>query len=93
MSRYRLTLAAMLSGTFIYPVISQAADTLGKAPLSIVVTPTRTAQTADESLASVSVVTRAQIEQRQSRTVADALSGLPGLDIANNGGRGRNTSI
>ncbi|MGK2872190.1 MAG: TonB-dependent vitamin B12 receptor [Alphaproteobacteria bacterium] len=93
MSRYRLTLAVMLSGTFIYPVISHAADTLGKAPLSIVVTPTRTAQTADESLASVSVVTRAQIEQRQSRTVADALSGLPGLDIANNGGRGRNTSI
>jgi len=71
------------------PLSIHAAD----APLSIVVTPTRVAQTADETLASTSVVTRKQIEQRQSRTVEDALRGLPGLDFSNNGGRGRATQI
>jgi len=90
MSNYsRSFRAALLCGLSLCSAHSYAAD----APLSIVVTPTRTAQTADESLASVSVVTRAQIEQRQSHTVEDALRGLPGLDFSNNGGRGRNTSI
>lgn len=93
MSEYRLKLAAMLSGILLNSSISIAADTPDKAPLSIVVTPTRTAQTADASLASVSVVTRAQIEQRQSRTIADALNGLPGLTFTNNGGRGRTTQV
>jgi len=67
--------------------------TAADAPLKIVVTPTRTAQTVDESLASVSVVNRKQIEQRQARTVEDALRGLPGLDFSNNGGRGRATQV
>lgn len=93
MSEYRLKLAAMLSGALLYSSISFAADAPDKAPLSIVVTPTRTAQTADASLASVSVVTRAQIEQRQSRSVADALSGLPGLDFSVNGGRGTASQV
>jgi len=90
MSDYSRSLrAVLLCGLSFWSAHSYAAD----APLSIVVTPTRTAQTADASLASVSVVTREQIEQRQSRTVEDALRGLPGLDFSNNGGRGRNTSI
>lgn len=90
MSNYsRSFRAALLCGLSLCSAHSYAAD----APLSIVVTPTRTAQTADESLASVSVVTRAQIEQRQSHTVEDALRGLPGLDFSNNGGRGRATQV
>ena len=90
MSNYsRSFRAALLCGLSLCSAHSYAAD----APLRIVVTPTRTAQTADESLASVSVVTRAQIEQRQSHTVEDALRGLPGLDFSNNGGRGRATQV
>lgn len=81
--------AALLCGLSLCSAHSYAAE----APLSIVVTPTRTAQTADATLASVSVVTREQIEQRQAKTVEDALRGLPGLDFSNNGGRGRATSI
>jgi vitamin B12 transporter len=72
-----------------FAIPSHAADT----PLTIVVTPTRTAQTADDSLASVSVVTREQIEQRQPQSVADALRGLPGLDFSVNGGRGTASQI
>ena len=90
MSNYSRSLrAALLCGLSLYSAHSNAAD----APLSIVVTPTRTAQTVDASLVSVSVVTREQIEQRQARTVEDALRGLPGIDFGNNGGRGRATSI
>ncbi|MEA3278376.1 MAG: TonB-dependent vitamin B12 receptor [Pseudomonadota bacterium] len=59
----------------------------------IIVTATRTAQTADETLASVTVVTREEIERRQARSVPDALRGIPGLAIANSGGRGQPTSF
>ena len=48
----------------------------------IVVTATRTAQTADATLASVQVITREQIEQAQASDVAQLLRFQAGLDIA-----------
>ncbi len=68
----------------------------GEAPTelaTLVVTATRTAETVDETLASVSVVDRAEIERLQARSVADALRGIPGFAIANSGGRGQPTSF
>jgi len=59
----------------------------------VVVTATRTAETADETLASVTVIDRAEIERKQARTVPDALRGTPGLNIANTGGRGQPTTL
>lgn len=59
----------------------------------VVVTATRTAQTADETLASVTVVTREEIERKQARSVSDALRGMPGLAISNAGGRGQPTTF
>ena len=59
----------------------------------LVVTATRTAETADESLASVTVITRQDIERQQARSVQDLLRGVPGISIANNGGSGKNTSV
>ena len=59
----------------------------------VVVTATRTAQTADETLASVTVVTREEIERMQARSVSDALRGIPGLAISNSGGRGQPTTF
>ena len=59
----------------------------------MVVTATRTAQTADETLASVTVIDRAQIERRQSRTMSDILRGLPGVSVTSNGGPGQPTSV
>ncbi len=68
---------------------AQAAD-----PLSpIVVTATRTAQSADATLAPVTVITRADIERRQASSVPELLAGTPGLSIANNGGPGKATSL
>ncbi len=59
----------------------------------IIVTATRTAHTADETLASVTVFTRDQIEQRQAQSVQELLRGVTGLSISNNGGPGKATSF
>ncbi len=59
----------------------------------IVVTATRTAQTADETLASVTVITRKDIERSQAQSVQDLLRGLPGVSVANSGGLGKATSV
>lgn len=59
----------------------------------MIVSATRTAQTADESLASVSVITRQDIEQRQPRDLADLLRSEAGIAISRNGGYGKTTSL
>jgi vitamin B12 transporter len=59
----------------------------------MIVTATRTARTADETLASVTVITRKEIEKRQATSVQEALRGVPGLGIANSGGLGKDTSV
>ena len=46
-----------------------------------------------DTLASVTVVDRADIERLQARSVPDALRGVPGLGFSNNGGRGKATSL
>ena len=70
---------------------SHSAFTAEIAP--IIVTATRTAQTADETLSSVTVITRKEIERQQAQFVQDLLRGIPGVDIANNGGPGKATSV
>jgi vitamin B12 transporter len=60
---------------------------------AVIVTATRTAQTADESLASVTVITRRDIEQSQAKTLPELLRGLPGVDLAVSGGYGQVTSM
>ncbi|MBK1703983.1 TonB-dependent vitamin B12 receptor [Halochromatium glycolicum] len=59
----------------------------------VVVTAARTAETADETLASVTVIDRAEIEQRQSKTMRDVLRGLPGVALSSTGGPGASTSL
>lgn len=68
---------------------TQAAETT--APVQV--TATRTPLTADQALASVSVITREDIEERQPLDVPDLLADLPGVDISRNGGRGNTTSV
>lgn len=59
----------------------------------VVVTATRTAETADATLAPVSVVTRADIERTQAQSTIDLLRGLPGVGLSNAGGPGRVTNL
>jgi vitamin B12 transporter len=60
---------------------------------SVVVTATRTPETIEQSLASVTVITRDDIERLQPHSVAELLAGLPGVAIANTGGLGKTTSV
>ena len=60
---------------------------------SIIVTATRTAQTVDDSLASVTVITEQQIAQQQVNDLRELLTSISGIDMTNNGGMGKATSI
>jgi vitamin B12 transporter len=73
------------------PLWAQVEDVTNLEP--IVVTATRTAQTADETLASVTVIDRAEIDRRQSKTVVEILRGLPGIATSSNGGLGQPVSV
>jgi len=59
----------------------------------IVVTATRTAQTADETLAAVTVITRKDIERMQAQSVQEVLAGQAGISIDNSGGAGKATNV
>jgi len=77
----------------IHAVVAPSAWSADAPADAVVVTATRRAQTADETLASVTVVTRADIERVQAHSVGDALRGLEGISVANNGGPGKETSL
>ncbi|MBL4743327.1 MAG: TonB-dependent vitamin B12 receptor [Cycloclasticus sp.] len=84
MNKYCLTAAALLlSSACAYAEINN----------DLIVTATRTAQSVDDTLASVTIITRKDIERLQIRSVQDALQGVPGITIANSGGAGKATSI
>jgi vitamin B12 transporter len=73
------------------PSLSLATESLTIDPL--LVTASRTAQTASESLAAVTVIDRAEIERRQVASLPELLRGVPGVVLANNGGPGKTTSL
>lgn len=87
------TLARMALATAIATpsLIAFADDPVGVAP--VVVTATRTAQTADESLASVSVITRADIERTQATSLPELLGRVQGVEFSQSGGRGKTSSL
>ena len=59
----------------------------------VVVTATRTEQSAADLLADVSVVDRTQIERSGAVDLADVLARLPGIELSRTGGPGQPTSL
>ncbi|HWK36303.1 TonB-dependent receptor plug domain-containing protein [Sphingomonas sp.] len=59
----------------------------------IVLTAARAAQPADQTGQAVTVITRDQIEQRQTVAIADLLATTPGVQVTRNGGIGTVTSV
>jgi len=59
----------------------------------VVVTATRVAQTVDDTLASVSVIDRRQIDASDAGDLIDLLRLQPGVDVARTGGGGQQTSV
>ena len=80
--------AALLSAacTHAYAVVNETLP-------DTVVTATRTAQSADATLASVSIITRQDIARLQAQSLPDVLRGVAGLTISNSGGAGKATSV
>lgn len=60
---------------------------------TIIVTATRVSQSLDDALASVTVITREDIERAQARTIDELLAGTPGLSLSRAGGVGQVTSV
>ncbi|WP_227815633.1 TonB-dependent vitamin B12 receptor [Nitrogeniibacter aestuarii] len=85
----RFSCAALAASLGVYAPFT-VADTEAE---TTVVTATRTARTVDETLSSVTVITRADIERLQPESVVDLLRGQAGVSFTNNGGRGKNTSV
>jgi vitamin B12 transporter len=60
---------------------------------AVVVTATRTAITADESLAPVEVLDADTIRRSQARSLVDLLRGRAGINLTNQGGAGKLTTV
>ncbi len=60
---------------------------------TMVVTANRFEQSVSTVLAPVNIVTREEIEQTQAKSLPEILRKLPGVEIAQNGGRGQYASI
>ncbi len=80
------------------PVISvtvppQSRPTISASSNSVVVSPTTVPTPSYESASSTTVITAADIESHQYRTVPDALSLVPGLNVVQTGGPGGQTSV
>ncbi|MFC2974495.1 TonB-dependent vitamin B12 receptor [Azotobacter bryophylli] len=57
------------------------------------VTASRTAQTASQSLAAATLIERDEIARSQAQTLPDLLRRVPGVSIASNGGMGKPSSL
>ncbi|MBF0264012.1 MAG: TonB-dependent receptor [Gammaproteobacteria bacterium] len=60
---------------------------------SIVVTATRTADTVDETLFPVSIISRDDIKRIQAKSLYEVLQTIPGISLSADGGLGSNSSI
>ncbi|WP_201344688.1 TonB-dependent receptor domain-containing protein [Thiohalobacter sp. COW1] len=89
---FRTTLAAAITAAsgFISPA-APAADS--EEMPQVIVTATRTAQTADQSLASVTVIDRDEIERSQARSTVELLRAKAGIHISTSGGIGKTDSV
>ncbi len=84
----RITAALLALGSTALPLQAEALDLD-----PVIVTASRTAESIDQTLAPVSVITREEIEQKQAKSVPELLRALPGISLTQNGGPGSNTSI
>ncbi|MGH8301410.1 MAG: TonB-dependent receptor, partial [Steroidobacteraceae bacterium] len=96
-----LTRARMRALSLVFPAISATAVLVCATPQraaaqdqpDIVVTAAREPQSLDQVLWSADVLTRPEIESSQTLSVQDLLAELPGVEIDNTGGLGKQSSL
>lgn len=86
-----VVITASVLATCFQPIIVQA-EQAENIP-QIIVTATRTANTTDETLAPVSIITREDIKRSQATSVSDILRTTPGISFTSDGGFGSNTGL
>lgn len=89
---FRNTLAAAITAVFGFTSPAASAADSEVMP-QVIVTATRTAQTADQSLASVTVIDRDEIERSQARTAVELLRAKAGIHVSSSGGIGKTDSV
>jgi vitamin B12 transporter len=82
----RAALAALLAAAIVAAPCASATE-------GVVVTASRLQQNVDDTLASVTLLERADIERLQARTLDEVLAGVEGVSIARSGGVGQPTSV
>lgn len=85
-SHISLFAASLLCGSYAQAVLPTTTETT-------VITANRTAMSVDETLASVTVITREDIERSQVRSTQELLRRYANVTIKNTGGRGKQTSM
>lgn len=83
-------LASAALGVFVLAPLTQA---VASGLDTLVVTASRTPQTVNQSLASVTVITREEIERLQAHSLVDLLRSRAGIDINSNGAFGKTTGL
>ncbi|WP_019626777.1 TonB-dependent receptor domain-containing protein [Thioalkalivibrio sp. ALJT] len=91
MKRTALSTAILLATS---PALADTPDTNDAQALETVqVTASRIAQTVDETLASVTIIDREEIERLQPQQFTDLLEGRAGIETAQNSAFGKTTSV
>lgn len=86
-------LALAIAGNLLLPSLALAQPEAATDLDEIVVTATRTQVALVDSLFPVDVIDRDEIERSQARSVPDLLRGRAGIDIGNQGGIGKNSTV
>ncbi|MBM4215220.1 MAG: TonB-dependent receptor [Gammaproteobacteria bacterium] len=86
----RMALFLVLAGCSVFAL--QAADGRSSTD-SYVITATRTLQKLEDTLSSVTIIDREDIERSQARTLDELLAGVEGVAVARQGGIGQPTSV
>jgi vitamin B12 transporter len=87
----RVTGAGLALATMLVQAASAQSNTV--ALPTIAVSPTTIPTPVDQLASSVTIITAADLERDQRRTVPDALNAVPGLNVVQTGGPGGQTSI
>ena len=87
--RFPISAAVLLASM---PVLGLAQDNPSSLE-QVVITPSLIPEPVVDAISSVTVITRADIDRLQPRSVADLLQGMAGVSVVNNGGLGETTSV
>jgi len=93
LSLSRRSLQTLMALVLLAGVCGLARATDGDEPEQVIVSATRTPTPALEVASSITVITAADLEARQLRTISDALKDVPGLNVVQTGGPGGVTSV